>query len=201
MDAPASIAEFLDRARTAHADFSAAIAALPEAVLSKPGTIGDWSVRDVMAHVGADELWMAGQIEALRFGTLPTVASCYGVDKPVPEGINLATQDGRNAWQRERLSALSLDDVRSMASEAHARLLAVISSLEDAQLSDDLAIGELGTVGHIRKPRAGEQAWPLWQWLRGVTYHHYADHATPIRGLAHGANGNTRAGDTLSPQR
>ena len=94
MDAPASVAEFLDRARAAHVGFSAAVAALPEAMLTTRGTIGDWSVRDIMAHVGADELWMAGQIEAMRFGTLPTVASCYGIDKPVPEGINLASQDG-----------------------------------------------------------------------------------------------------------
>ncbi len=73
-----------------------------------------------------------------------------------------------------------------MASEAHARLLAAIATLDDAQLADELTIGELGTVGHIRKPRAGEQAWPLWEWLRGVTYHHFADHTTAIRGLAQG---------------
>ncbi len=83
-------------------------------------------------------------------------------------------------WQRERLRDLSLDDVHAMAREAHARLMAAIASLEDGQLAEQLTIGQLGTVGLIRKPRAGEQAWALWQWLDGVTYLHYSDHAKSL---------------------
>ncbi len=161
-------------------------------MLTTPDVIGTWSVRDVIAHVGADELWMAGQIEALRFSTLPTVASCYGIDKPPPADMDWNSQDARNAWQRDRLRDLSLDDVRAMANEAHARLLAAIASLEDEQLAEELTIGELGTVGHIRKPKAGEQAWPLWQWLGGVTYLHYSDHAKALE--ACGAQVNQRLG-------
>jgi hypothetical protein len=127
---------------------------------------------------------MAGQLEALQAETPPTVDSCYGIDVPVHEGTNLATQDGRNAWQRERLRNLSLDDVRAMAAEAHARLLAVIGSFTDEQLAQPLTIAELGTVGNIRKPKEGETAWPLWEWLRGVTYHHYADHTNALRALS-----------------
>lgn len=184
MESIGTVAELLARVRESYAGFKEAIAALSDGMLTKRGTIGEWSVRDVIAHVGADELWMAGQIEALHFGRLPTVASCYGIDMPPPAGIDLATQDGRNAWQYERLRDLSLGDVRAMAAEAHDRLLAVIGLLSDAQLAEPLAIGELATVGHIRKPRDGETAWPLWEWLRGVTYHHYADHAEALRALA-----------------
>jgi len=93
-------------------------------------------------------------------------------------------EDGRNAWQRERLRGLSLDDVRAMARESHARLLAVISTFEDAQVSDLLAIAELKTVAWIRSPKEGEQAYPLWEWLRGVTYKHYEEHADMIRNAA-----------------
>ena len=186
-DTVSTVADLLERVRSSYDGFLSAIAALPEERFTAPGTIGDWSVRDVIAHVGADQRWMAGQLEALQSGTLPTVASCYGIDTPAPEGVDLATQDGRNAWQRERLRNLSLDDVRAMAGEAHARLLAVIATLQDAQLAEPLAIGQLGTVGHIRKPDEGEPAWPLWEWLRGVTYHHYADHANALRAIGAGA--------------
>ncbi len=178
-----TVAELLNRTRESHDEFKQAIAAVSQESLTEPGTIGTWSVRDVIAHVGADELWMAGQIEALHFGTLPTVASCYGIDTPPPADMDWS-QDGRNAWQRDRLRDLSLEDVRAMAAEARARLLAAITLLPDAQLAEPLAIGELGTVGHIRRPRDGETAWPLWEWLRGVTYHHYADHAEALRALA-----------------
>ncbi len=189
MESVASVAHLIERARDVYADFSAAIAAVPEGTLTTPGSIGEWSVRDVIAHVGADELWMAGQLEAMRFGNLPTVASCYGIDKPPPAGMDWNSQDARNAWQHDRLRDLSLDDVRAMAREAHERLLAVISTLRDAQLADEIAIGQLGTVGLLRKPKAGEQAWPLEQWIGGVTYRHYADHAEALRAIG------TNAGD------
>jgi hypothetical protein len=179
-----TVAELLNRTRESYDEFKQAIAAVPQETVTKPDTIGTWSVRDVIAHVGADELWMAGQIEALHFGTLPTVASCYGIDTPPPAGMDWNSQDARNAWQRDRLRDLSLEDVRAMAAEAHARLLAAITLLQDSQLGEPLAIGELGTVGHIRKPHDGETAWPLWEWLRGVTYHHYADHVEALRALA-----------------
>ncbi len=175
-------AELLARIRAAYDNYLAAIAAIPEGALTKPDTIGTWSVRDVIAHVGGDELWMAGQLEALRSGTMPTAASCYGIDLPPPPDMDWS-QDGRNAWQRERLRGLSLADVRAMASEAHARLLAVISTFEDAQMSDRLAIAELKTVAWIRPPKEGEQAYPLWEWLRGVTYKHYEEHADMVQAV------------------
>jgi hypothetical protein len=164
-----------------YATFKQTIASVPEGELTKPGTVGEWSARDVIAHVGADELWMAGQLEALRTEILPNAAMCYGIETPPPDGIDLSTQDGRNAWQRERLRELSLDDVRAMATEAHARLLAIIATFDDVRLAAPLAIGPLGTVGHIREPQAGEAAWPLWEWLRGVTYKHYDEHAADVR--------------------
>lgn len=184
MESIETVAELVARVHESYADFKDAIAALPEDTLTTRGVIGEWSVRDVIAHVGADQLWMAGQMEALHFGTLPTVASCYGIDAPPPAGMDWNSQDARNAWQRERLRDLSLEDVRAMAAEAHARLLAAITLLQDDQLAEPRAIGELGTVGHIRKPCDGETAWPLWEWLRGVTYHHYADHAEALGALA-----------------
>ena len=181
---PTTIAEFLDRVREAYEDYTSAIASCSDEALVAPDTIGSWSVRDVIAHVGADEQWMAGHLEALLAGELPTAQSCYGSDEPLPEGMSLVTQDGRNAWQRERLRGLSLEEVRALAAEGHRRLMAAIASFADAQLAEELAIANLGTTGHIRKRNVGEQGWPLWEWLRGVTYHHYADHAAALRQLS-----------------
>jgi hypothetical protein len=182
--APATTSNFLRLVDDAYADLAAAIAAIPDETLTIPGTIGDWSARDVIAHIGGDERWMAGQLEALRAGEQPTALSCYGSDEPLPAGADLITQDGRNAWQYERLKSLSLDEVRSMAAESHARLIAVVEAFPDAKLADELTIANLGTQGWIRRREEGEQGWPLWQWLRGVTYQHYADHTEALRALA-----------------
>lgn len=180
---PVTSPDLLRRIRDAYDDFSAAREAIPEDMLTTAGTVGAWSIRDVIAHVGADERWMAGQLEALQAGLQPTPESCYGEDEPPPTGIDLSTQDGRNAWQHERLRGLSLEDVLGMAADSHARLVGIIGSLSDAQLAEELTIAALGMVGWIRRPIAGETAWPLWEWLRGVTYHHYADHSIAIRAV------------------
>ena len=184
MTAPETVtttADLLHCIRDAYEAYAAAIAALPAGMLTRGDTCGAWSVRDVMAHIGADEQWMAGQLEALQSGVPPTGEACYGEEAPVPTDIDLSTQDGRNAWQYQRLRGLSLDEVRKMAADAHARLLATTESFLDGQLSEKLTIAEMGTAGWIRRPNSGEQAWPLWEWLRGVTYHHYAEHAGMIR--------------------
>lgn len=179
MTAESSVRELLQQIADAYNDFNAATSGLTDDLLTKESTIGDWSVRDIIAHIGGDEMWMAGQLEALRFETMPTAASCYGIDVPPPPDMDWS-QDGRNAWQRERLGGLSLEDTRGMAKEAHRRLLAVVAAFEDGDLSKPLAITELKTVGWIRPPQEGEEAYPLWQWIRGVTYHHYAEHAGAI---------------------
>ena len=80
-----------------------------------------------------------------------------------------------------RLAGLSIDEVREMAASAHARLLAAIDSCSNEQMLMTLTIADLPPMGHIRPPQKAETAWPLWEWLRGVTYFHYADHAAGVR--------------------
>jgi hypothetical protein len=50
----------------------------------------------------------------------------------------------------------------------------------------------LGTTGWIRPPQEGEQAFPLWQWLRGVTYQHYTEHTGAITKIDLGATERAR---------
>jgi len=179
-DAPLTSAALLQRIAEAYARYLASIDAF-EGDLAAPDAVGDWSVRDVIAHVGADERWMAAQLEALRAGVAPTVEACYGEELGEPGEFDLSTQDGRNAWQHARLRGIPLDEVLEMRELAHERLLAVARACSDADLAQILTIAPLGSQGHIRRPESGEQGWPLWQWLRGVTYGHYDDHAAAIR--------------------
>jgi uncharacterized protein (TIGR03083 family) len=181
---PVTIEDFLRLVDEAYVKFTAALAALPDAKLTEPGTLGEWSARDVIAHVGGDERWMAGQLEALQAGEKPTAMSCYGSDAPLADETMLYTQDGRNAWQRERLKGLSLDEARAMAAGSHTRLLAAIRAFSDADLTTELAIADNGTAGWIRRPQAGESGWALSAWLRGVTYQHYAEHTGEILALS-----------------
>ena len=44
-------AEFLDRLRSGRAEWDALIAQIDEAQMTEPGVVGDWSVKDIIAHV------------------------------------------------------------------------------------------------------------------------------------------------------
>jgi hypothetical protein len=173
--------ELLRLARDAHGEYEDAIAAVPDDRMLERGAVGEgWSVRDVMAHVGADEMWMAGQLEALAADTEPTAESCYGGEPPPPADFDLSTQDGRNAWQYARLRDMTLEDVRAMSKAAHARLMAAIQAMSEDVYEGELAIVPLGLVNRLIPSQAGEQAFPVWQWLRGVTFHHYNHHSADI---------------------
>ena len=75
--------ELLELAREAYREYSDAIEAIPEDRRLELGAVGDgWNVRDVIAHVGADEMWMSGQLEALIASVEPTAESCYGGEPP-----------------------------------------------------------------------------------------------------------------------
>jgi hypothetical protein len=181
MDFPTTRDEILQRANDEYAKLAALFDQLSDEQMMQQGASGDWSARDVLAHISAEERWLAVQLEALLDGREPTAAEAYVRDIPPPEGADLANQDVRNAWQYERLRGLSLDDVRAESAEWHPRLMRVIERFDDEGLQQELAIGGLGTVGHIRPRREGEPGWPLWRWLAGATYHHYADHAGALR--------------------
>jgi len=126
----------------AWAAFQESYAGLPDAVLLAPGVVGEWSVKDVLAHV------LTWQEEALRHlpvvargGTPPRYATTHG-------GI-----DAFNARMAERKRDLSLGDVCRRLDETQRRLVDLIRSAPEDQLSGDTRFRRrlrLDTYGHYR---------------------------------------------------
>ena len=110
-DEPTTLEELLERIHDAYADYNAGIAELGPERLLAPRAVGYWNVRDVIGHVGADQQWMAGQLEALLSGVEPTSEVCFGENLSLP--AELSTQDGRNAWQYQRLLGLRFRKLRA----------------------------------------------------------------------------------------
>jgi uncharacterized damage-inducible protein DinB len=85
---------------------------LPEAALTTPGVSGDWSVRDLLAHITT---WEGEFLKAL-----PTILA----DKRVPHYSTLyGGIDAFNAQQQEQSRTLSLAGVRAAMDKTHAALL------------------------------------------------------------------------------
>jgi hypothetical protein len=112
----------LNQLAAAWTDFHASYAGLGDEGMLTPGVVGDWSVRDLIAHV---TWWDQESIDHLPItlvrGRLPRYSQVYG-------GI-----DAFNALQTRAKASLSLDEVRAEADATHERLLQYLLSLNPAE--------------------------------------------------------------------
>jgi hypothetical protein len=139
--------------------------------LAEPGAAGDWTLRDLLAHLGAYERW-----QVLGLG---------GAARPLPGAppdVDLGDVNQRNAWfhaaDRERPAAAVLAEERAAYEE--------ILRLVEARTQEDLqVVYTLGEGGRILP--AAEVAgpawpgWPLWRWIISNTYDHYRQHIPALR--------------------
>jgi uncharacterized protein (TIGR03083 family) len=132
--------QLLDRLDAAWAAFHQSFAGLADAELTEPGVSGDWSVKDLIAHV----TWW--EEEALRHlplilagGRPPRYATLYG-------GI-----DAFNAMQTAAHRGRPLADVLRQAEETHRRLVAYLQTVPEAQIASESRFRRrlrLDTYGH-----------------------------------------------------
>jgi hypothetical protein len=112
----------LERGWTALTD---SYAGLSDAQLTEPGVAGDWSVKDMLAHVTTWEQ------EALTH--LPTISAGGRPPKYVSNG----GLDGFNAQTTEPKRALSLADVLRQLNDTHRQLLDYIAGVPDELFATD----------------------------------------------------------------
>jgi hypothetical protein len=130
---------------------AAAVRGLSEAELMQPGAVGEWSVKDVIAHVTAWEQEGARRIDAILHG----------------EGASLHWHDSRE--EEDAFNAASV--ARSAASPVSA----VVQSLEDAHRD---FVGLIAAFGdELTRPEVSIRAE---EWLPGWTYLHYQEHVPQI---------------------
>jgi hypothetical protein len=120
--------------------FTASYAGLDEATLLTPGVTGNWSIRDIIAHVAWWEQEALTHVPPmLDGGRPPRYSVTYG-------GI-----DAFNALMTERKRNLSLADVLEEQEETHRRLIALVQHLPESALAGDSRIRRrlrLDTYGH-----------------------------------------------------
>ena len=142
--------QLLDRLDTAWQDFTASYAGLSEARLTEPGVTGDWSVKEVIAHVTT---W---EDEALHYlpviaagGTTPRYAAVGGID-----AFNMQTS--------ERKRDLSLAEVLAQQAETHRRLIAYIEQVPEELFTRETRFRRrlrLDTYGHYPLHAAAIREW------------------------------------------
>ena len=115
--------QLLNKLETAWAAIKESYAGLPESHLVETGVVGDWSVKDILAHVTT---W---EEEALKY--LPLIVEG---GRP-PRYITYGGIDAFNAQRTEQKRSLSLSEVLRELDEVHARLIAYVQSVPEEQFT------------------------------------------------------------------
>ena len=143
--------EFVEKVRTARNKWDAAVACIPPADGQSPDSCGDWSLKDVIAHITWYDQEMVTMLERREFAgsdlwELPT--------------------DQRNAAIHERVKDGTLTEKIVEARQVFECLMELIASLNDKDLSDPTSFPGLPLD------------WKPWQVLASNTYEHYEEHVT-----------------------
>lgn len=148
------------------AEWDRLLADTPRDWMTQPDVVGDWSVKDIVAHVAFWERVSAGRVGSLVSGHPPSDADLYGAD--ITDEIKALDIDPFNRWQYERDRDRPLDEVLMDEQQSFRRLYTYLRAARE----DDLL-----TAG--RFDWASESA--PWRNVEGNTYDHWAEHSASIR--------------------
>jgi hypothetical protein len=138
--------------------FAAVIATLDEPRIVRRDE-GEWSVKDILAHIAAWEKFLI----ANQFLGIPAMeALCVPA-----EVMERASEDEVNAILFERNRDRTLVEVQSDWYETHRWLMSELAKLDEARLKQETLC--FGAAPH-----------PLAQWVIFNTYEHYEDHRRAI---------------------
>ena len=105
----------------------ALLSQIGEAHMADPGVAGDWSLKDIIAHLTGWRKRTVVRLQAAQRGD---------PEPPPPWPVHLQTDDEINAWIYERNRHLSVQEVLADSAETFQQLVRAIAELPEAALTD-----------------------------------------------------------------
>jgi hypothetical protein len=143
--------QLLARLESAWKDFEESYAGLPESRLMIPRVTGEWSVRDIIAHVTWWEEETLKYLPVIRAGgASPRYSVTYG-------GI-----DAFNAMMTEQRSGLSLAEVLLQHDRVHGRLIEYVAAAPEELFARETRFRRrlrVDTYGHYPVHARAIRAW------------------------------------------
>lgn len=154
--------ELLEMMQAERARWQSLLDEVGEGRMTQAGVAGDWSVKDIVAHVTAYERWLVERLEgALRGEKVEIAADQLDVEP-------------RNALIQEEYKAEPLPKVLAESQQVFQQLVAVVEKVTDEDLT------EAGRLGVYLDP-AWSEGQPLWRSIAADSYEHYLQHVADIR--------------------
>jgi hypothetical protein len=149
--------EIIETVQQRRAVWESLIAEVGEARMTEPGVAGEWSVKDIIAHIAWYEWWSA---EFIRTRDWPKL----------PSHLDFEDTDARNAAYYLEMRDVPLEEIFAEARRSFDGLIAAVEGLTDEEFNQPALLG-----------MPDDPAWALSSWLPENTYRHYEQHAPAIR--------------------
>ena len=147
-------ATFIETLHAGRAEWQALLAEVGDARMLQPGAVGEWSVKDVIAHVMWGEHEMVGVIQAHAL----VGSDLWNLPEDERNAIMVAEQRDR-PWH----------DVLTEEQQVYAQFLEAVLALSDEDFSDPHRFREM------------PEQWLPWRILAGCSFAHYRQHMPSIR--------------------
>ena len=154
--------KLLNMIRTERARWETLLAEMGEAQMTQGGVEGEWSVKDIVAHVTAYERWVVARLQSALRGERLRLE------------IDQLDLNQRNARIFEENRKRPLHDVLAESRQVFQQLLNLVQALSDEDLIDP----------HRLEPFF-DPLWtdglPVWKCIAVDSYEHYRQHIPSIR--------------------
>lgn len=157
-------AELLEWLREEYRQWEALLDQIGPARMDQPGVNGDWSIKDLVAHMSVWQPKLTNQIQAAQRGD---------PEPPPPWPAGLQTDDEINAWIYESSKGRSVREVLDESQLIFRQFLAVVEGLpEDVRIEQ---VHHQGRSYHL--VWLGDQRFPVGEFFD----HYHDDHEADVR--------------------
>ena len=143
--------QLLNRLDKAWTELNVSFSGLTDTQMTTAGVIGDWSVKDILAHI------IAWEEEALKY--LPLIAQGK---RPLRYSVTYGGIDAFNTLVVEKNKEKPMPEVLSQLHETHDRLLEYIRSAPDEQITRETSFRRrlrLDTYSHYPEHTKSIKQW------------------------------------------
>jgi uncharacterized protein (TIGR03083 family) len=125
MPRPFTKPQLLSESQKEHEALEQFLSTLSPEQMTRPGTLGDWSVKDVLAHLYEWEQMVLGWLAAGQRGESPHVPA---------EGYKWSQLPALNEKIREKHSSRSLEETLTLFRDSYNQIMKTIESLSEEAL-------------------------------------------------------------------
>jgi hypothetical protein len=133
---------------------------------------GNWSVKDIVAHVMSYEAWVGGQIYPDLRQYLPIP----------PEEMDVLDSEQINEWYYWLHHERSIDEILHESRWFFDQLIAGVNACSEEDLNMPVRLNEYRDLEVTTwEDTSVDPLWPLWKWIASNAYEHYPQHIMMLR--------------------